>query len=141
MFEKIKIEHFYLYKDLSYEDMNKEQMVKKQFNYSDLSRQELELIKEIYIDKKVKSMNIDELKEFAIENISLQIKNTIGNDEELEAWNEMEKFFKDEFENIIKDVQIKMKQKNWGQPISNIKEIKCNYEEKREEKKADMWED
>ena len=116
-------------------------MVKKQINYSDLNSKELELIKDIYIDKKVKSMNIDELKEFAIENISLQIKNTIGNDEELEAWNEMEKFFKDEFENIIKDVQIKMKQKNWGQPISNIKEIKCNYEEQREEKKADMWED
>ena len=116
-------------------------MVKKQINYSDLNSKELELIKDIYIDKKVKSMNIDELKDFAIENISLQIKNTIGHDEELEAWNEMENFFKDEFENMIRDVQIKTKAKNAGLNTIGIEEVKFDYEDNKEDKKADMWED
>jgi len=116
-------------------------MVKKQINYSDLNSKELELIKDIYIDKKVKSMNIDELKDFAIENISLQIKNTIGNDEELEAWNEMENFFKDDFENMIRNVQIKMKQRNLGHNTLRIEEEKFVHEDNKEDKKADMWED
>ena len=39
-------------------------MAKKQINYSDLSNKELELLKNKYIDLKVKSMNFDDLKEF-----------------------------------------------------------------------------
>ena len=84
-------------------------MAKKQINYYDLSAKELEQLKDLYIDLKVKTMSNNDLKNFAIENISLQIKNTIGNDEELEAWQEMEEFFKDEFENIIGDLQVKMR--------------------------------
>ena len=87
-------------------------MAKKKINYSDLSTKELELLKDIYIDLKVKSMNINDLKGFAFENISLQIKNTIGNEEELEAWQEMEDFFKDDFLNTIQDIQNKLKSKN-----------------------------
>ena len=114
-------------------------MAKKKINYSDLSSKELELLKDIYIDLKVKSMNINDLKGFAFENISLQIKNTIGNDEELEAWQEMEEFFKDEFYNTIQDIQIKIRSKNHelNQPSidSNIEEIKPT----SEDKKTDMW--
>tara|TARA_Y100001978_G_scaffold82380_1_gene73802 strand:+ start:345 stop:695 length:351 start_codon:yes stop_codon:yes gene_type:complete len=116
-------------------------MAKKQINYSDLSNKELELLKNKYIDLKVKSMNFDDLKEFVTENISLQIKNTIGNDEELEAWQEMEKFFKDEFENIILNIQIKTRQTNLERTNLNIGGIKLNPEDKGEEKKLDMWED
>ena len=116
-------------------------MAKKKINYSDLSNKELELLKDIYIDLKVKSMNINELKDFAFENISLQIKNTIGNDEELEAWQEMEGFFKDEFLNTIQDVQIKMRSKNDELTDLNIEENKLATESTGEEKKLDMWED
>ena len=116
-------------------------MAKKKINYSDLSSQELELLKDLYIDNKVKSMNTSDLRDFAIENISLQIKNTIGNDEEVEAWNEMEEFFKDEFENMIRDVQIKLGSKQNELKSENIKEIKIDFKEKGEEKKLDMWED
>ena len=115
-------------------------MAKKKINYSDLSTKELELLKDTYINLKVQSMNNNDLKDFAVENISLQIKNTIGNDEELEAWNEMEKFFKDEFENIIKDIQNKINSKNGKLNNLNTDEIKLNTENK-EEKKLDMWED
>ena len=116
-------------------------MAKKKINYSDLSNKELELLKDIYIDLKVKSMNINDLKGFAFENISLQIKNTIGNEEELEAWQEMEDFFKDEFLNTIHDIQIKLKSKNDELTNLNIEEKKLAVEDTVEEKKLDMWED
>ena len=114
-------------------------MAKKQINYSDLSTKELELLKDTYIDLKVKSMNNNDLKDFAIENISLQIKNTIGNDEELEAWQEMEEFFKEEFEDIIKDIQIKMRSKNDEHTNLTNEEIKMKTEVKHEDTKLDMW--
>ena len=112
-------------------------MAKQKINYSDLSNKELELLKDIYIDLKVKSMNINDLKGFAYENISLQIKNTIGKDEELEAWQEMEDFFKDEFLNRIQDIQIKLRSKNDELTNLNIVEKKLAVEDK----KLDMWED
>ena len=116
-------------------------MAKKPLNYSDLSSKELELLKDTYIDLKVKSMNNNDLKDFAFENISLQIKNTIGNDEELEAWQEMEEFFKEEFDNTIRDIQIKMKQKNGNETNVSIDEKKLEKEVKVKEEKIDMWED
>ena len=118
-------------------------MAKQKINYSDLSNKELELLKDIYIDLKVKSMNINDLKGFAFENISLQIKNTIGNEEELEAWQEMEDFFKDEFLNTIQDIQIKMRSNNDQLTNLNIEEKKPAAEnaDTGEDKKLDMWED
>ena len=114
-------------------------MAKNKINYSDLSRKELELIKDMYIDLKVKNMSNDDLKDFAFENISLQIKNTIGNDEELEAWQEMENFFKDEFQNIIQDIQIKMRSKNGEITNLKIEDKEPVVEDKGEVKKLDMW--
>ena len=116
-------------------------MAKKQLNYSDLCNKELGLLKDIYINRKVKSMDNNDLKDFAIENISLQIKNTIGNDEELEAWQEMKEFFKDEFENIIKEIQTKVGSKDEIQADLNVKGIKVSTEVDGEDKKIDMWED
>tara|TARA_B100000212_G_scaffold190327_1_gene143481 strand:- start:1047 stop:1397 length:351 start_codon:yes stop_codon:yes gene_type:complete len=116
-------------------------MSKKQINYSDLSTKELELLKEIYIDSKVKSMSHNDLINFAIENISVQVNNTIGNDEELEAWSEMEEFFKDEFENTIADVQIKIRSKTGKQNNLKNEELNPKIEEEAEDKKIDMWED
>ena len=116
-------------------------MAKKKINYSDLTSKELELLKDIYIDLKVKSMSINDLKGFAFENISLQIKNTIGNEEELEAWQEMEDFFKDEFLDTIQDIQIKLKSKNDEINNLNIEEKKHAVEDIVEDKKLDMWED
>ena len=116
-------------------------MAKKKLNYTDLSPKELELSKDTYIDLKVKSMNNDDLKDFAIENITLQIKSTIGNDEELEAWQEMEEFFKDEFENIIGDLQVKMRSMDVENANLYTAEIKLQAENDTEDKKLDMWND
>ena len=116
-------------------------MAKNKINYSDLSRKELELLKDIYVDLKVKSMSNNDLKDFAFDNISLQIKNTIGNDEELEAWQEMEDFFKDEFQNTIQNIQIKMESKNGESTNLENEDKKHSTENICEAKKLDMWED
>ena len=68
-------------------------MKKQSLIYSDLSKKELETLKEIYIQKKVESLSHKKLKEFVFEIISHQINNTIGKEEETEAWNEMSEFF------------------------------------------------
>tara|TARA_Y100001978_G_C23405535_1_gene296690 strand:- start:208 stop:555 length:348 start_codon:yes stop_codon:yes gene_type:complete len=115
-------------------------MVKNKIIYSDLSPKELELLKDTYIDLKVKNMNINDLKEYVIENLSLQIKSTIGDDEELEAWNEMEEFFNDEFEHIIQDLQIKMRSQNGEHKTINTENLTLEAENK-EKMKLDMWED
>ena len=116
-------------------------MAKKEINYSDLTAKELELLKDTYINLKVKSMNNNDLKDFALENISLQIKSTIGNEEELEAWNEMEEFFKDEFENTIREIQLSTRSKNDEQDIFINERVKIDEVGKEEDKKHDMWED
>tara|TARA_B100000212_G_C27060486_1_gene399549 strand:- start:32 stop:403 length:372 start_codon:yes stop_codon:yes gene_type:complete len=116
-------------------------MTKQQINYSDLSPKELELLKDIYVNLKVKSMNNNDLKNFAVENISLQIKSTIGNEEELEAWHEMEDFFRDEFENTIQEIKIKLRSKKDALSNLKIERIAVKTEDKKEDKKLDMWED
>ena len=114
-------------------------MAKNQINYSDLTPKELELLKDTYIHLKVKGMNNNDLRDFAIENIGLQIKSTIGNDEELEAWQEMEKFFKDEFENTIQNIKIKMSSKTVDHNKLTTEVEKLSNENKNEDKKLDMW--
>ena len=114
-------------------------MAKNQINYSDLTPKELELLKDTYIHLRVKGMNNNDLKDFAIENIGLQIKSTIGNDEELEAWQEMEKFFKDEFENTIQNIKIKMSSKTIDYDKLTTEVEKLSNENKNEDKKLDMW--
>jgi len=82
-------------------------MKKKSFIYSDLSKKQLEKLKEFYIQKKVESMSHKELKEYVKEIISHQINDTIDKEEEMEAWIEMSDFFGDNFGIVIKEMQAK----------------------------------
>jgi len=82
-------------------------MKKKSFIYSDLSKKQLENLKEFYIQKKVDSMSHQELKQYVLEIISHQINDTIDKEEEMEAWREMSDFFGEEFEIIILDIKSK----------------------------------
>ena len=82
-------------------------MQKKSIIYSDLSKKQLENLKELYIQKKVESMSQQELKEYVLEIISHQINDTIGKEEEMEAWREMSDFFGEQFEIIILEIQAK----------------------------------
>ena len=118
-------------------------MKKKSISYSNLTKRELEYLKELYVQEKVNSMNLEELKKFVKENINHQITETIGDEEEKEAWKEIEIFFCDSLETIV----TKVKKKFEAYPESM--QIEENEHEQRLEllkknkldDKADMWED
>ena len=82
-------------------------MKKKAFIYSDLSKKQLDNLKELYIHKKVESMSHKELKKYVQEIISHNIMDTIGKEEEMEAWREMSDFFGEEFEILISEIKAK----------------------------------
>ena len=119
-------------------------MKKKSFIYSDLSKKQLENLKEFYIQKKVESMSNQELKQYVLEIISHQINDTIGKEEETEAWREIADFFGDQFESIIKEIQTKYSEDN------NALETEIDPQKHRlellkknnfEQEKKDMWDD
>ena len=119
-------------------------MKKKSINYSDLSKKQLENLKELYIQKKVESMSHQELKQYVLEIISHQINDTIGKEEEMEAWREMSEFFGEQFEIIILEIQTKYIDDK------NVNETKLDPQKQRiellernnlEQEKKDMWDD
>ena len=119
-------------------------MKKKSFIYSDLSKKQLEKLKEFYIQKKVESMSNQELKQYVLEIISHQINDTIDNEEEMEAWREISDFFGDQFEIVIMEIQTKYINDN------NALEIGIDPQKKRiellernnlDQEKKDMWDD
>ena len=119
-------------------------MKKKSIVYSDLSKKQLENLKELYIQKKVESMSHQELKEYVLEIISHQIKDTIDKEEETEAWNEMSDFFGDQFEIIILEIKTKYNDdKNVVGPEIDLYKQRLELLErnKLDQEKKDMWDD
>ena len=119
-------------------------MKKKSLIYSDLSKKQLETLKELYIQKKVESMSHQELKEYVLEIISHQINETIGKEEEMEAWKEMSDFFAEQFESIILEIQSKyIDDKNVLEAeIDPQKErLELLARNKLDQEKKDMWDE
>ena len=117
-------------------------MKKNKFNYSDFSKKELENIKENYINEKIKSMNESELRQFAYEIVSHQVKNTIGDEEEKEAWEEIATFFGDNFEFILEGIKNKFKEANQDWQIASKTSSSSGQEKNTDEiknEKMDMW--
>ena len=119
-------------------------MKKKTFSYTDLSKKQLQQLKELYIQKKVECMSHKELKEFVLEIISHQINDTIGKEEEIEAWMEISNFYGDQFEMIILEIQKKYaNNENLENFVEDSKEHRLELLEKNniEKSKEDMWND
>ena len=119
-------------------------MKKKSIIYSDLSKKQLENLKEFYIQKKVESMSHQELKQYVLEIISHQINDTIGKEEEMEAWREMSDFFGEQFEIIIQEIQIKyIDDKNVLETEIDSQKQRIELLEKNnfDQDKKDMWDD
>ena len=119
-------------------------MKKKSNIYSDLSKKQLEKLKEFYIQKKVELMGHQELKQFVLEVISHQINDTIDKEEEMEAWREMSDFFGEQFEIVIQNIQTKyIDQKNILETEidSQKRRIKLLERNTQEKEKTDMWDD
>ena len=119
-------------------------MKKKSIIYSDLSNKQLEILKDLYIKKKVESMSHQELKEFVLEIISHQINNTIGKEEEMEAWREMSDFFGEQFEINILEIQAKyIDDKNIIETEIDSQKQRIELLERNnlDQQKKDMWDD
>ena len=119
-------------------------MKKKSITYADLSKKQLEHLKELYIQKKVECMTNKELKEFVLEIIGHQINDTIGKEEEMEAWREMSSFFGDQFGFITLEIQQKYpSNENFQNFEEDTQEHRLELLEKNslEKDKQDMWDD
>ena len=119
-------------------------MKKKSIIYSDLSNKQLETLKELYIQKKVESMSHQELKQYVKEIISHQINETIGKEEEMEAWGEMSDFFAEEFEIIISEIRTKyIDDKNVLETEIDSQKQRIELLERNntDQEKKDMWDD
>ena len=119
-------------------------MKKKSIIYSDLSKKQLETLKKIYIQKKVESMSHQELKQYVLEIISHQINDTIGKEEEMEAWREISDFFGEQFEKIILEIQTKYNDdKNTLAKEIDLQKQRLELLERNnlDQEKKDMWDD
>ena len=119
-------------------------MKKQSLIYSDLSKKQLENLKELYVQKKVESMSHKELKQYVLEIISHQINDTIDKEEEMEAWREMSEFFGEQFEEFI--LEIKTKYSDY----ENVLDTEIDPQKQRlellernnlDQEKKDMWDD
>ena len=118
-------------------------MKKEEISYKDLSKKQLETLKDKYIDNRLEKMSHEDLAEFVKTILTDQIKGTFGNEEEREAWKEMKDHFQDEFEQTIKEI---IKNKDLEDPMSpEQKELENRLrilEERKKEKDLksnDMW--
>ena len=119
-------------------------MKKKSFIYSDLSKKQLEKLKEFYVEKKVESMSHKELKQYVQDIISHQVNDTIDKEEEMEAWREMSEFFGEQFEIIILEMQSKYSddQNYIDNKIDPQKQrIELLERHNVDQEKRDMWDD
>ena len=119
-------------------------MAKSSIVYSDLSKKQIQFLKDFYVEKKVNGMSHKELKEFVYENISHQINDTIGKEEEIEAWEEISDYFGEEFETIISEIQCKFndnKDINIATEKSKKEMIDLIERNNLDKDKKDMWDD
>ena len=119
-------------------------MKKKSFIYSDLSKKQIEKLKEFYIQKKIESMSHQELKQFVLEVISHQINDTIDKEEEMEAWREMSDFFGEQFEIVIQNIQTKyIDEKSVLETEIDSQKQRIEFLERNslDKEKTDMWGD
>ena len=119
-------------------------MKKKSFIYSDLSKKQLENLKEFYVQKKVNSMSHEDLRRYVLEIISHQINDTIDKEEEMEAWREMSDFFGEQFESIILEIKLKYSDdQNSIETEIDPQKQRLDLLEKNNlnQEKKDMWDD
>ena len=119
-------------------------MKKKSIIYSDLTKKQLENLKDFYIQKKVDSMSHQELKQYVLDIISHQINDTIDREEEMEAWREMSDFFGEQFEIIILEIQSKyIEDQNLNTTSIDPQKQRIDLLEKNNfnNEKKDMWDD
>ena len=119
----------------------------EELSYKDLSKSELDTLKDMYISSRVNSMTESDLRIFVKEIIIDQIKGTVGNAEEKEAWEEIKEHFSGDLSKKIEEVKAKCS-KNKKVDLKSPEEIEFEkrlslLKQQQEEEKSskDMWED
>ena len=118
----------------------------EELTYKDLSNNELDTLKDMYISSRVNSMSESDLRKFVKEIIIDQIKGTVGNAEEKEAWEEIKDHFSEDLSKKILEVKAKFS-KNIKVELRSLDEIEFDkrlsiLKQQQEEKSSkDMWED
>ena len=117
-----------------------------EITYKDLSKTELDALKDMYIKSRVETMSESDLKKFVKEIIIDQIKGTVGNAEEREAWEEIKDHFSADLSKKIIEVK-EICNKNYKEEVKSPEEIEFArrlglLEQQQEEKSnKDMWDD
>ncbi len=117
-----------------------------EISFKDLTKGQLTLLKDIYIDSRVNGMSEEDLRQFARDVIDLQVRGTVGNEEEREIWKEMKEHFDQDFEKTIKevikankvaDITIDSEQEDFKKRLELLEQRKKDEDKKKE----DMWDD
>ena len=116
----------------------------EELTYKDLSESELEALKDMYISSRVNSMNESELRIFVKEIFIDQVKGTVGNAEEKDAWEEIKDHFSEDLSKKILEVKEKCTKQHKIEPKST-EEIEFDRrlgllkQQQEENSSKDMW--
>ena len=116
----------------------------EELTYKDLSNDELDTLKDMYISSRVNSMTESDLRRFVKEIIIDQIKGTVGNAEEKEAWEEIKDHFSEDLSKKILEVKEKFN-KNPNVEQRSQEEIEFDRrlgllkQQQEDESSKDMW--
>ena len=119
-------------------------MKDKAITFKDLTKAQLDALKDLYIDSRVDSMSEVDLRKFVKEVLDLQVRGTVGNEEEREVWKEMKDHFEENFEEKIKAViKAKGSEEVVIPPEEEVfkKRLEVLEQRKKEERETnvDMW--
>ena len=116
----------------------------EELTYKDLNNKELDTLKDMYISSRVNSMTESDLRNFVKEIIIDQIKGTVGNAEEKEAWEEIKDHFSEDLSKKILEVKEKynkspkVEQKS-QEEIEFDRRLGLLKQQQEEESSKDMW--
>ena len=116
----------------------------EEITYKDLSETELDTLKDMYISSRVNAMSETDLRNFVKEIIIDQIKGTVGNAEEKEAWEEIKTHFSEELSKKIEEVKNKCNknhklEKKSQEEIEFEKRLGLLKQQEEEKSNQDMW--
>ena len=115
-----------------------------ELSYKDLRENELDALKDIYISSRVNNMTESDLRKFVKEIIIDQIKGTVGNAEEKEAWEEIKEHFSEDLSKKILEVKEKcnkspkVEQKS-QEEIEFDRRLGLLKQQQEEKSSKDMW--
>ena len=116
----------------------------EELTYKDLSETELDTLKDMYISSRVNTMTESDLRRFVKEIIIDQIKGTVGNAEEKEAWEEIKDYFSEDLYKMILEAK---KQSNKNHKVEQRSQEEIEFDrrlgllkqQQEEQSSKDMW--